>query len=202
MSKNTRNRILLTAIAALLLVAVAVGGTMAWLVDSTKAVTNEFTPSDIDIELEETTPTSYKLIPGTVYHKNPVVTVKADTDVEIYLFVKVEEIGSPATYLDYETTMYTVNEDGTKTAKAPWALVEGQTDVWYRTVTPAETDQSWPLLVGNTEHADGIVTVKNTLKEDGMPTGDVKLQFTAYGIQTANMTSVADAYTLAIDPAN
>lgn len=206
MSKNTRTRILLTAVAALLLVTMAVGGTLAWLVDETTPVTNTFTPADIDIELGETTPTSYKLVPGTVYNKNPKVTVKADTDVEIYLFVKVEEIGSPATYLTYETTMYTVAEDGTKTAKAPWALVPDQTDVWYRTVapqTPAD-DQSWNLLVGNETYDDGIVTVKDSLKETEMPTGEVKLQFTAYGIQTANMTDsnnngspVDEAYKLA-----
>lgn len=45
MSKNTRNRILLTAVAALLLVAVAVGGTVAYLNATSNAVVNTFTPS-------------------------------------------------------------------------------------------------------------------------------------------------------------
>ena len=53
MSKNTRTRILLTAVAALLLVAMTVGGTLAWLQDTSDTVENTFTASNIDVELDE-----------------------------------------------------------------------------------------------------------------------------------------------------
>ena len=86
----------------LVLVLAAVGGTVAWLTDSTDAVTNTFTVGDINITLTETWNTASvedgekdswtaKMIPGNQYLKDPKVTVQAGSEA-CYLFVKFTEI--------------------------------------------------------------------------------------------------------------
>ncbi len=199
MSKNTRNRILLTAVAALLLVVVAIGGTVAYLQDYTPTVSNTFSPAGIDIDLYETyhptddtldqdhyTGWEAHLVPGAEYRKNPVVTVDDDaTDVEIYLFVKFEEVKNVDDYLDYTSTLTAANgwtelvteeptEDGTVVS------------VWYRTVAADATGSEWYLL------EDDKVTVKDITKDLTDDEG-MALKWTAYAIQTENLKDASGA---------
>ena len=196
MSKNTRTRILLTAVAALLLVAMTVGGTLAWLIDTTDPVTNTFTTAGIDIDLYETklsngtevdpftTGWSAQLIPGKEYAKNPVVVVDDETtDVEIYLFVKFEEVGNVANYIDYTSNLTTTNgwtQLSTETANGTI------TSIWYRTVAADAANSSWELL------DDNKVTIKNIDKDMTDDTG-MSLQYTAYAIQTAGFDGDVEA---------
>ena len=69
---------------------IAVGGTLAWLTDTTEEVKNTFTQSDVDITLAETTGPSYKMVPGDTIAKDPKATVLADSEA-CWLFVKVVE---------------------------------------------------------------------------------------------------------------
>ncbi len=186
MSKNTRNRILLTALAALLLVVVAVGGTVAWLTDTTDEIKNTFTTAGVKITLKETPNQangtwSAQLIPGKEYAKDPVVTVDDDTDVDIYLFVKFEEINTPSDYLTYTSTL---------TEEKGWKEVDGETNVWYREVGANDETKSWNLLDGDK------VTVKSELTNDTMADAGKtpELKYTAYAIQKEGMTDVADAW--------
>ena len=80
-------------LAAVLLVGVSIGGTLAWLQATTQEVENTFTDSDIGVTLEETT-TEYKMIPGHYIEKNPKVTVTADSEA-CWLFVKITESTNP-----------------------------------------------------------------------------------------------------------
>lgn len=180
----------LTLVIAVMLVAVcAVGGTLAWLMDTTDTVTNTFTTGDVDITLTETPNTDSnndgendkweaQLIPGKEYDKDPTVSiVRPDTDVDCYLFVKFEENNSPAEYLDYVSTLTTANG---------WTKGDGTnipSNVWYRTVGKDDTTISWELLVGNK------VTVKGTLKKEDMPTAAPELVYTAYAVQVDNLTA-------------
>lgn len=192
MSKNTRTRILLTAVAALLLVVVAVGGTMAWLADTTTEVTNTFSPAGIDINLDETWNDSedvdkdgiteewiMQMIPGTSKAKDPIVSVEKTTTVDIYLFVKFNETVDE-NYLTY-TNALTAADSG-------WTELE--TGVWYRPVTAAEIAAGtecegcrdngilhWHLLVGD------IVSVADTVgaNTDNITGGE--MTWTAYAIQ-------------------
>ena len=194
MSKNTRNRILLTALAALLLVTLAVGGTMAWLVDTTGPVENTFTAAGIDIDLTETKGLNaegkwtMQMIPGTSKDKNPIVSVIRDTtDVDIYLFVKFEN-SAPA------NLTYTSNLDGDKNGWTQGKGTDGvPTNVWYRTVAKSETttcgvtdcdvtNPHWHLLAGDT------VSVANTVEKDDTTNSIAggSMKWTAYAIQTAN----------------
>ena len=74
-------------LALVLVIGAAVGGTVAWLVDTTGSVTNTFTIGDVNIELEETTGSNYNYVPGATISKDPEVTVY--DSVASYVFVKV-----------------------------------------------------------------------------------------------------------------
>lgn len=180
--KNTK-RILLAAVAALLLVAVSVGGTLAWLVDKTDPVTNTFTAANIKITLTEdfnkdsngdnkNDAWEAQLIPGKEYAKNPVVAVNTDeTTVPIYVYVKVDNTNA-STYVDYEL----ITTD--------WTLVPNQTNVYYRAWDPAtdKDNHEWHLL------KDDKVTVKSTLTKEVAATASATLTFTAYAIQQEGFT--------------
>ena len=153
-----------------------VGGTIAWLMDNTTTVTNTFTNSDVDIELSEGVDTdkdgahSFKMIPGHTITKDPLVTVKADSEVCL-AFVKVEELNGFSSYMTYEMA------DG-------WIALDATNNpgVYYREVAYTNADQSFPVLKNNT------VTVKNTVTKSDMDTVEAatnkpQLKVTAYAMQ-------------------
>lgn len=181
-------KILALALAAVLLVAVSVAGTVAYLTAVTQEVTNTFTAAGIEIKLDEAkvgangkaltgddaervTENTYRMIPGNVYDKDPTVTVVGDEEnVDVYLFVKFEE-GNAATYLTY-----TFNAEG-------WTELDGEDGVWYRVVTASKDDQSWVLLKPAT------ITVKDTVTQDNMAAAAaVSLKFDAWAVQKDNLT--------------
>ena len=85
---RTRNTV--TAILMFVLVlSFTIGGTLAWLTDTTEPVTNTFTYGDINITLAETTEV-YKMVPGNSISKDPSVTVESGSEA-CWLLVKVEE---------------------------------------------------------------------------------------------------------------
>lgn len=107
---KTRTKALLLSLSAVLLVAVSVLGTVAYLT-STQTVTNTFTVGDVKITLDEanvdedkytiddgesTTETvperdqanDYHLLPSATYPKDPTVHVQANSE-DCYVFVKV-----------------------------------------------------------------------------------------------------------------
>lgn len=182
MSKNTRTRILLTAVAALLLVTMAVGGTLAWLTDVTPPVTNTFSPSDIHIKLEESnTPWSMQLIPGVEKAKDPKVTVDTDkTNVPIFVYVKVEMPASLKNVLTVEinTTDWTLVA-GTEVTDT---TADTYTAVYSREWNPGDPS-AWYVLKGTTTNANGAVAVDKKLTADDLYNIKGDMVFTAYAIQ-------------------
>ena len=188
MSKNTRTRIILTAVAALLLVVMTVGGTIAYLQDKTELVTNTFDTSNLDITLQEheynetdntlkdTTTSSgqdnYQMVPGKTMPKDPFVTVAANSE-KLWLFVQVAD-NSASTYLAF--SVKTTGDDA-------WTKLEGVTgvdNVWYMIVDASDAAQNFYILTGNE------VTVKNltnTQMDDITDANKPSLQFTAYAVQ-------------------
>lgn len=79
---KARSKALLLTLCAVLLVAVSVPGTMAYLTSKTQVITNTFTVGNINIELTETKPENQqaKIIPGVDIVKDPKVTVKANSE--------------------------------------------------------------------------------------------------------------------------
>lgn len=181
--RRTSSMKAVTMLLALVLVAgCAIGGTLAWLVDSTDKVENVFTTANIDVTLTETFNTDTnkdgtndkwqaQMIPGYSYTKDPKVEVSADS-VDCYLFVKFEEANNPSTYLTYTSTL---------TADNKWTQGNGTdipANVWYRKVMASDTTRSWELLSGNT------ISVKDTVTKDNMSTAaSATLTYTAYASQ-------------------
>ena len=85
MSKKTR----LIALCVALTLVLAIAGTLAYLQDVSREVVNTFEKSDINVELEETTGSNYKIIPGKTVAKDP--KVSGSTEVPAYVFVTVKD---------------------------------------------------------------------------------------------------------------
>ncbi|MBO5323634.1 MAG: hypothetical protein J6A88_06000 [Oscillospiraceae bacterium] len=188
-NKSVSLKVVVVLLAVVLLIGCAAGGTIAWLMTDTNPVTNTFSASNIKISLTETpltggtaTANTYKLIPGKTYAKDPVLTVESTTDVDCWLFFKVEE-NNPGDYLDY-----TLNLDG-------WQPLAGVAGVYYREVKVSDTAKSFYLLEGKTGFANGYVTVSDALTLDKMTEASTaSLKFTGYAIQKEGFTDPALAW--------
>ncbi|MGN1019021.1 MAG: SipW-dependent-type signal peptide-containing protein [Aristaeellaceae bacterium] len=150
----------------MVLVLAAVGGTLAWLTDSTEEVKNTFTTSDINITLDESDNLNLQMIPGHTITKDPVVTVTKNSE-DCYLFVKIIKSDNFDDFMSFDVA------DG-------WTeLGDG---VYYREVASSTTDdQSFDVIKNNTVTVSGDVTKAQmeALTDDTKPT----LTFTAYAAQ-------------------
>ena len=166
-------------LALVLVFGAAVGGTIAYLMDATEAITNTFTVGNVDIDLDETTGTEYKMTPGATIDKDPFVTVKEGSEI-CWVFVKVEKSEGLDNYIEYAM------DDA-------WKEVPGETNVFYQeNCTPG----NYPVLKGEEKQ----ITVKTTVTNEMMDTANDNpptLTFTAYAVQSANVTAVADAWAAA-----
>lgn len=88
-------KILALVLAVMLLVAASVMGTVAWLMDTSEAVKNTFTAGNIEIELDETVDSEFDILPGTEETKDPVVTVKANSE-DCWVYIQVQEVRNDA----------------------------------------------------------------------------------------------------------
>lgn len=189
--KNKTNRTVSIKIAALiaaivLFIGCTAGGTVAWLVSKPDPITNVFTVGNINAELTEEAKTkteTFKIVPGVDITKDPVATVKANSE-DCYLFVELTEENWPA-----------FTEADKTTRKVEYEIAEGWTElekgVYYREVAKnGTTDQAFPVL------KDNKVTVSNTLtkKEANAITGTPKLTVAVYAVQKEGMASAADAW--------
>lgn len=177
--RSFRGLVLVLALA--LIVGVAGGATFAWLTAKSDTVVNTFTYGDINITLEETTGSDYKIIPGVDIGKDPKVTVKAGSEA-CWLFVKVEEEGTfVADKVTYSIADGWTKGDGTKIPA----------NVYYREVAANDANQEFPVL------KDNKITVSNTLTKIDIKdilTTTPKLSITAYAIQKDGMDTAAMAW--------
>ena len=180
---------LTTVLAIVLVVALSVAGTYAYLTSTTATIKNTFTVGNVNITLTETwntdtnndnEPDAWKmqLIPGTSAKKDPTVTVLGGSE-KCYLFVKFEEKNSPTTYLTYTSTLTDANG---------WTKLEGESNVWYRVVDKAATNTSFVLL--QADNKGNMVTVKDNVTNDNMEeAAKAELVYTAYACQFEGMTA-------------
>ena len=188
--KNKTNRTMPIKIAALIAAIVLVigctaGGTVAWLVSKPDPIVNVFTVGNINATLTETKK-EFKIVPGADITKDPVATVKANSE-ECYLFVKLTEENWP-----------TLTETG-KTRKVEYKIADGWTKledgVYYREVPKKDTDQAFHVLQNDQ------VTVSNTLTKenaDAIQKAEApKLTVAVYAVQKEGMGSVDKAWAAA-----
>lgn len=191
--KSKTNRTVSIKISALIAAIVLVigctaGGTVAWLVSKPNAITNVFTVGNINATLAETAK-AFKIVPGVNITKDPVATVKANSE-DCYLFVQLTEENWPA-----------FTETGSSTRKVKYEIANGWTKlksengvyVYYREVTKKDTDQPFDVL------KDNKVTVSNTLTKENADaiTGTPKLTVAVYAVQKEGMGSVEKAWATA-----
>ncbi|MBQ3084492.1 MAG: hypothetical protein IJC46_03455 [Clostridia bacterium] len=183
-------------IAVVLLLGGAVGGTVAWLITQTDAVTNTFTYGDIDITLVETdtqldndgdaNTNTYKMMPGSDITKDPIITVLEGSEA-CYLFVKVEESADPK-FDDFMT--YTIATGWTQLKDDNGADVAG---VFYREVDAVTADTAFHVLTDDKVTVLESVTknMLNALDPAKLPT----LTFTGYAVQQENIDTAYAAWT-------
>ena len=185
---NTK-KILALTLAAVLLVAVGVGGTLAWLVAETEAVENTFAPSDLGVDIEESKNT-YKIIPGGDDDKDPKAWITTGSE-PAYLFVVITETnniftanGTTHNYVDYTLA------SGWNTLSDPTTADGVITTVIWRSVSEQQINVKYDILAGNKVYYNTEIT-KAT-----MPTTATQpeITFQAYACQSANVADAATAW--------
>ncbi len=192
--RSVSSRAFIALLALVLVIGCVAGGTVAWLVATTDTVTNTFTYGKINIDLTETTGTSYKIIPGTNIAKDPKVTVAADSEA-CWLFVKVEETGTfVADKVTYAIANGWTQGDGT----------EIPSNVYYREVSAedAKTGVNYYVLAGNATYPNGVITVSADLTKENIPAANPTLKITAYAVQQENIADAATAWSKIPQPTN
>lgn len=198
--KSKTNRTVSIKIAALIAAIVLVigctaGGTVAWLVSKPAAITNVFTVGNINAELTEAA-TEFKIVPGVNITKNPIATVKANSE-DCYLFVKLTEENWP--------TFTETTETGSTTRKVKYEIADGWTKledgVYYREVLKKDTENRAFHVLKNDQ-----VTVSSTLTKENadaiQKAGTPELTVAVYAVQKERMGSAADAWKTATAKAN
>lgn len=175
----------LALLLALTLVVVGVAsGTLAWLTAQSGPVVNTFTTSGIEVKLEETTGSEYKMVPGFEITKDPKATVVTGSE-ECYLFVKLEKSAGFDTYLEY-------------TVDSGWTALEGVDGVYYRKVMTADMGTAYDVLAGNKVTVKGSVTKANMDALNAEGAAKPTLTVTAYASQLYKSAGVefsaADAW--------
>lgn len=169
-----KKRIVIIALAIMMLsVSIAVGTTLAWLMDETDAVENTFTVGDINIELKETTGSNYKIVPGNSQAKDPTVTVKAGSE-KCYVYVLIDNtvvlngvaVATPNLTSDWSV----VATSGTKTLYLYKETVD---------LSNSNGDLSLPVFT-QVDYADSIE------KDDITTLTGKKIIVTAYAHQTSD----------------
>lgn len=211
--KNMKRIALVVAIT--LLLGCAIGGTLAWLTDSTTDVKNEFYISTIGVDLKEHTydaengilkdettesgVSNYKMVPGWTIPKDPEAWI-TDGSEAAYLFVEVKESENFDKFMTYAIADgWILLTDNTKTGSN--IVTDGTAPdsyVIYREVAKGVTasamdtaDKTFAILAGDK------VTVKGGVTKEMMTAVDFTnptLTFKAYASQLyKNATDKFDA---------
>ena len=198
-----KKKLMAVALATIIVVMAVAGSSLAWLKETTPAITNTFTEGLVDIDLYEhkyengaltgtiirDDSNSYKMVPGSVLPKDPTVTVLAESEA-CWLFVKVDEINDVNTFLSYAIADGWTQGDGTNIPS----------NVYYRKVDDTNVEQVFYVLKAdsNNTYPHGAVTVNSGVTMTDMKglsaANYPKLQFTAYAIQAASFDNVANAW--------
>ena len=172
--RGGKGRMTMMVLSTLLLLALAIGGTVAWLTTNTEGITNTFTPSQVSCEVKEE-------FNGSVKSN---VTVKNTSDIEAYIRVKL--------------ITYRVNDENNHiggTAAIPsfnpgegWVLYNGY---YYYTKPVASGASISPALISS-------ITLESSYKDaDG---GKQAIDVMAEAIQSEPAKAVGEAWGVTIAP--
>lgn len=168
-------KVALMSFMACLMIFSVIGGSLAWLMTSTKPIVNVFTYGDIRITLTETEGEEltdgryFKMVPGKVIEKDPKISVLADSE-DCWLFVKIEKSSNKAIddFIEYAIA------DG-------WTALQEAPGVYFRTVDNSSEAQTFSVLKDDKVSVKGSVTLEmlQALNSSNYP----KMTFTGYAVQ-------------------
>lgn len=188
-----KRKAIVAVVALVLVLCCAMGGTLAWLVDSTTEVKNTFTYGDINIALSESKDLDLRMIPGNPIDKDPTVTVEANSE-DCWLFVKIEKSDNFDDFMTYSIA------DG-------WTRLTEDTKgnaisdlIYWREVDASNEQQAFEVLEDNEVSVLGTVTKDNLNALDANGASNYPtLTFTAYAVQRdTNITTAAQAWDIAM----
>lgn len=190
-------RALAAGLAMCMMICGVVGGSMAWLIDTTDSVKNTFTYGDVNISLEESdsnldndnnpNTNKYEMIPGSAIDKDPIITVRDDSE-SCWVFVELEKSANFDDFMTYE-----VAAGWNQLKDAQDVAVEG---VYYRLVESTDTERQFSVLMGDQ------VMVKDTVTKDMLNALDSftamndypTLTVTGYAVQLENIDHAITAW--------
>lgn len=184
----SRSRFLILAMACVMLVGGAAGGTVAWLMRKSNPVVNTFTYGNIGLAIVETDTgldqdnnadtNTYMMMPAAVIEKDPRVIFHAGSE-NAWLFVKMEKSDN------FDDFITCAAADG-------WAALEEYENIFFRTADQREEDQIFPILKDNQVQVKASVTAAmlNALSDADLPT----VSFTAYAVQRVGVADAAAAW--------
>ena len=202
---------LMTVLALVLVIAMSVAGTYAYLTSADKVV-NTFTVGDVKIKLDEAKANpdgslvanadrvkanSYKLLPGHTYNKDPMVTVLKGSESS---YVKMTVTFSNAAELDaiFDPNGATLTSIFNGYDSTNW-IYKGNTEntgdntrtyeFWYKApVAAPDADVALDALFDS-------ITVPGTINNDQLATiKDMTITVNAYAIQADGFADAADAW--------
>ena len=183
--RGVASKPLVLALAVMLIVGATIGGTVAWLTAQTPSVTNTFTVGDINITLNETK-SDFKMVPGNVIDKDPVVTV-VDGSEDCYLFVKIEKSTTLDKYISY-------------TVASGWTELDNVDGVYYRVVNATDGTKSFSVLANDQVTVNEGVTKADMEALKAENATQPTLTFTAYAVQKDNIDTAALAWEKITNP--
>lgn len=201
-ANRTRTQIITIVVCLMLAMAIAIGGTVAWLIDKTDSVTDTFTYGKIDIALTEgntnpaklwieaqngasATDTTFKLVPGAPYTFNPYVYVEAKNE-PCYLFIEIEETNKFNTF--FTSADYAIH--------SAWNPLTDHPGVYYQKISSLTASTYYPIITNDRlKVAPGLDSETLNNIGDNYPT----IKITAYAIQSdylndANNATANDAW--------
>lgn len=198
--KKNSAKVVALLLAVVLVCGCAVGGTLAWLMDTSDTVTNTFSVGNINIDLAETVKDGFKILPGTEQAKDPVVTVDGGSE-DCWVFIQIQELNNVAN----------TSESGGVTHK--YVTWEIDTNYWtklnesngiityyakskYKTVA---TDVQYNVLSGQkVSYGDSLTKamIDKLYNEDGSIQADAQPQliFKAFAVQAEAGDDAAAAW--------
>ena len=218
-------RLLIAAIAVMLILAIGVIGAVAWLLDQ-KTTTNTFTVGNVHLEsLVETVATdddadgnyAFHLIPGSTYDMTPVVTVKGTSEAAyVRVIVTFTDAADLISVLGTDT-----DSDGVRDAFLPHNYVGGWDDsVWVPVSTDAADYKAnsnnevvvefrYHEVVAKSDVNTTLPAVFTTFSVPGAVTNeglaaiaDLEIGVVAHAIQAENLATADDAWAAFDDQVN
>lgn len=188
-----KKKFALMAASLVLVAALAVGGTLAYLTAKTEAVVNTFTVGNVGkLTLEEESGTlvegkrQHIIVPGTDTEKDPKVTYtpNSTSSEAVYVFVKIDAVGwsFDSTNNKY-TLLYNNAETLTWSVDSAWTAVTGYPGVYYIAVAANTSLSATSVIAGDVIQVNGTNVTQDNIQAVATAAGE--LTFTAYAIQQA-----------------